>query len=112
MDADPTPSVWRRRRVLLLVAPLAGTLGATLGLAFGLDGLRGLRLLIEHVFAPQLQDLLLANSLAASLLTLGTVGLGGLRTRPFHALKAGACIASALLFPGMLMGICLAASGC
>lgn len=112
MGADPTPSAWRRRRVLLLVAPLAGTLGATLGVAFGLDGPGGLPLLIEHVFDPRIQDLLLTNSLAASLLTLGTVGLGGLRTRPFHALKAGACIASALLFPGMLLGVCLAASGC
>ncbi|HEX7898450.1 MAG TPA: hypothetical protein VF950_11865 [Planctomycetota bacterium] len=106
-DAD-TASPFRRRRVLLVLGPLAGTLGAFVGVAAGLDGLSSLgQLSSEGLCATGA-----AFSFLATFATLAVIEIGWLRGRPCHALKACGALAFMHFFPGMLMGKVIAGMGC
>ena len=98
MTADAS-SPFRRRRVLLVLGPLAGTLGAFAGLAAGLDGPSSL----GDLSFDDLCRLGLAFYLTSSLLTVGTTALGSSREQPFHALKACGALAVAHVLPGLVM---------
>lgn len=101
---------FRRQRMLLALGPLAGTLGALLGVAFGIDGPRGL-LLWNEIPPGDRVPMLATASFFASLLTLVALGVGRDRGRPLHALKACATIAAVHFFPWLFVGHLIAAMG-
>ena len=99
---------FRRTRVLLALGPLAGTFGAFVGVAVGLE---------DPVYARHLPvDDLLGFGIVfyslAGLATLIAVGIGKERGTPFHALKACAVLAVANLFPGLFMAKVIEGIGC
>ncbi len=104
-------SSFRRTRVLLALGPLAGTLGAFLGVAVGIDGLSGLSTMAEASWSD-LRGLAITFYSLGGLVTLFVAGHGCSRDRPFHALKACAALAVVLFFPGVGMGIAIAGAGC
>ena len=101
MTADAS-SPFRRRRVLLVLGPLAGTLGAFVGLAAGLDGLNSLGdLPPEGLYVTGAGFYFLAT-----LATLVAMEMGWLRGQPLHAtpfhLYASGCRDLGPLFQGLL----------
>lgn len=103
-------SPFRRKRLLLALGPVAGTLGAWVGVAFGIDGPRGL-LLLSEIPPGDRVPLLATASFFASLLTLVALGVGRDRGRPLHAIKASSTIAVVHFFPWLLVGFLIASMG-
>jgi len=99
---------FRRHRVLLALGPLAGTAGAFMGMATGLDGLSSLGNLSSENWCGTGT----AFYFLATFATLAVVESGCLRGRPCHALKACGALAVALFFPGLLMGRVIDGLGC
>ena len=97
----------RRTRVLLALGPLAGTLGAFVGVAIVLDDPSSLGCLTFDALCR----LGLAFSFTSSLLTLGTAAVSSSREKPFHALKACGALAVAHVIPGLVMARTIEGSG-
>jgi hypothetical protein len=100
VSVDP----FRRTRLLLALGPLAGTLGALLGVAVNSS--------LGDLSFGDLCGLSLMFYTVAAFITLFVGAHGWSRERPFHALKACAALAVALFFPGLLMAELIKASGC
>lgn len=99
--------------MLLVLGPIFGTLGAMLGVAVGTEEPRAFLDVVAILQHSDVQAVTLMSSFAAGLASLAALGAGQARGRPFHALKAGTALAAVLfLFPGMPLGVLLAAAGC
>ena len=101
-------SPFRRRRVLLTLAPIAGVLGALIGIGLGLGDISRLGWLP----LKDLGGLSAAACFLASLITLAILAHGAERGRPIHALKASGGMAIALALLGYPVGVAITSMGC
>jgi hypothetical protein len=103
----------RRRRVLLVLGPLAGTVGAWAGIGLGWNGAAGIAEVSREVCGGDGLGFLAVASFLATLLTWAACAIGMKRPRFFHAGKASAVIALLLFVPFAYLGFLAAGwAGC
>ena len=107
-QAPDASSPFRRRRVLLTLTPIAGALGAFLGIGLGLGDI----LRLGWLPPEDLSGLSAAAYFLAGLITLVILAHGSERGRPIHALKASGAVALALALPGYPLGVAISSMGC
>ena len=103
MSTQAVAAPYRRPRVPRVLGPLAGILGAFLGLAFGLSGPGGLLYLVQRLGGPTLAFAFVAG--------LAALGFGRRRGWPLVALKDCGTTAVVLFLLGAATGIAIAAVG-